>query len=316
MQRFETPPFRPPSEAHSLLVRATRNCSWNRCAFCYGIHWNRGKLEIRSVDDIKQDISAMQDLANEIIEWARVNICLDQIQQVAVSNGVLWLTDEGVKRAFIGDLDSLVMKTSDMVKVVEYLYETFPTLQRVTCYARAKTILKRPQEDLKKLRTAGITRLHLGLETGDDSLLKFINKGATADEMIEAGRMVKKAGISLSEYVILGLGGQTRWREHARQTAKVLNAIDPDFIRVRTLSVFPGTPLYDAVNRGEFSQLSDRKILQEERLLISLLEVSSEFVSDHISNYVPVEGKLPIAKQEMLEQLDDVLSSERLFRSQ
>jgi radical SAM superfamily enzyme YgiQ (UPF0313 family) len=315
MLRFETPPFRPPSEAHSLLIRATRNCSWNRCAFCYGIHWNRGKLEIRSVDDIKQDISAMQDLATEIIKWAKANGCLNQIQQVAASNGVLWLTNDGVKSAFIGDLDSLVMKTSDMVQVVEFLYETFPAIERVTCYARAKTILKRPQEDLKKLRTAGVSRLHLGLETGDDALLKFINKGATAHEMIKAGRMVKKAGISLSEYVILGLGGQAGWREHARQTAKVLNAIDPDFIRVRTLSVFSGTPLFDAVNRGEFSLLSDREILKEERLLISLLEVNSEFVSDHISNYVPVEGKLPMAKQEMLEQLDDVLSSERLFRS-
>jgi radical SAM superfamily enzyme YgiQ (UPF0313 family) len=314
MLRFETPPFRPPSEAHSLLIRATRNCSWNRCAFCYGIHWNRGKLEIRPVDDIKQDISAMQDLANEIIKWAKANGCLNQIQQVAASNGVLWLTNEGVKSAFIGDLDSLVMKTSDMVQVVEFLYETFPAIERVTCYARAKTILKRPQEDLKKLRAAGVFRLHLGLETGDDALLKFINKGATAHEMIKAGRMVKKAGISLSEYVILGLGGQAGWREHARQTAKVLNAIDPDFIRVRTLSVFSGTPLFDAVNRGEFSQLSVREILKEERLLISLLEVNSEFVSDHVSNYVPVEGKLPMAKQEMLEQLDDVLSSGRLLR--
>ncbi len=315
MLRFETPPFRPPSEAHSLLIRATRNCSWNRCAFCYGIHWNRGKLEIRPVDDIKQDISAMQDLANEIIKRAKANKCLNQIRQVAESRGVLWLTNEGVKSAFIGDLDSLVMKTSDMVQVVEFLYETFPAIERVTCYARAKTILRRPQEDLKKLRAAGVSRLHLGLETGDDELLKFINKGATAHEMIKAGRMVKKAGISLSEYVILGLGGQAGWREHARQTAKVLNAIDPDFIRVRTLSVLSGTPLFDAVNRGEFSQLSVREILQEERLLISLLEVNSEFVSDHISNYVPVEGKLPMAKQEMLEQLDDVLSSERLFRS-
>ncbi len=257
----------------------------------------------------------MQDLANEIIKWAKANRCLNQIQQVAASNGVLWLTNEGVKSAFIGDLDSLVMKTSDMVQVVEFIYETFPSIERVTCYARAKTILQRPREDLNKLRTAGVSRLHLGLETGDDVLLKFINKGATAHEMIKAGRMVKKAGISLSEYVILGLGGQAGWREHARQTAKVLNAIDPDFIRVRTLSVFPGTPLFDAVNRGKFSLLSNREILQEERLLISLLEVNSEFVSDHISNYVPVEGKLPMAKQEMLEQLDDVLSSERLFRS-
>ncbi len=308
MIQFETPPFRPPSEAQSLLVRATRNCPWNRCAFCYGIHWNRQKLELRPVEDIKQDIRNMKALADEIIAWAEQNNYRDQIERVAASNGILWLTNEGVKTAFIGDSDSLIMKTPELLEVVEFMHRTFPTLERVTSYARAKTVLSKSQDELAQLRQAGLTRLHLGLETGDDELLKFIDKGATAEEMIEAGKRVNAAGISLSEYVILGMGGRDKWEQHARGTARVLNAIDPAFIRVRTLIVFPGTPLQEAIDRGEFHQISAEEVLREERLLIELLEVNSEFVSDHVSNYLPINGKLPESKAEMLEQIDTVLA--------
>ncbi len=309
MLHFETPPYRPPSEARSLLVRATRYCPWNRCAFCYGIHWQRRKLEIRSTQEIKNDILAMKALAEEIREWAQKIGAEDRIEEVAPYSGVLWLTNQGVRTAFIGDSDSLIMKTDDLVEILEFLRQTFPTLERVTSYARAKTVLRKRPDELKRLREAGLNRLHLGLETGDDVLLKFIDKGATAAEMIEAGRSVKEAGISLSEYVILGLGGQARWREHAEETARVLNAIDPDFIRVRTLIIFPGTPLREALDRGAFKPLPPEGILREERLLIERLEVNSEFVSDHVSNYLPIEGKLPEAKESMLASIDAVLSA-------
>ncbi len=309
MIQFETPPFRPPSEACSLLVRATRNCSWNRCAFCYGVHWGRNKLEFRPIEDIKQDILNMKALADEITSWAEQNGYQDQVERVANSNGVPWLTDEGVKTAFIGDSDSLIMKTPDLQEVVEFMHQTFPTLERITSYARAKTVLRKTPEELAQLRQAGLTRLHLGLETGDDELLEFIDKGATAEEMIDAGKRVREAGMSLSEYVILGMGGQDKWEQHARGTARVLNAIDPDFIRVRTLIVFPGTPIQDSIERGEFRQISVEGVLREERLLIELLEVNSEFVSDHVSNYLPINGKLPQAKPEMLEQIDAVLAT-------
>ncbi|MBT4512104.1 MAG: radical SAM protein [Chloroflexi bacterium] len=306
---FETPPYRPPSEAYSLLVRATRNCSWNRCTFCYGVHWNRDKLELRSVNEIKHDILAMKTLADETTDWAEKNGYGDRVGEVALSNGLLWLTNEGVKTAFIGDSDSLIMKAADLVEVITFLYEAFPSLERVTSYARAKTVLRKTPFELKQLNDAGLTRLHLGLETGDDELLTFIDKGATAEEMIEGGKRVKEAGISLSEYVILGIGGQARWKEHAEGTARVLNATDPDFIRVRTLIVFPGTPLQQAVDRGEFNQLSSEEVLREERLLIELLDVNSEFVSDHVSNYVSINGKLPENKREMLSQLDAALGA-------
>jgi radical SAM superfamily enzyme YgiQ (UPF0313 family) len=315
MMNFETPPYRPPSEAYSLLVRATRNCSWNRCTFCYGVHWNRDKLELRSVDEINHDILAMKTLSDEIIDWAEKNGYGDRVGEVALSNGLLWLTNEGVKTAFVGDSDSLIMKAADLVEVIAFLYETFPSLERVTSYARAKTVLRKTPSELKQLNDAGLTRLHLGLETGDDELLTFIDKGATAEEMIEAGKRVKEAGISLSEYVILGMGGQARWKEHAEGTARVLNATDPDFIRVRTLIVFPGTPLQQAVDRGEFSHLSSDEVLHEERLLIELLDVNSEFVSDHVSNYVSINGKLPENKKEMLSQLDAALGASPAAKS-
>jgi radical SAM superfamily enzyme YgiQ (UPF0313 family) len=313
--QYESLPIRPPNEARSLLVRATRYCPWGRCIFCYGILWDRRKLELRPVEDIKQDILAMKAHAHEITEWAVENDAKDRIEQVAVYNNVLWLTNEGVRTAFIGDSDSLIMKTDDLVEVLEFLYQTFPTLERVTSYGRAKTAVRKTPESLKRLHDAGLTRLHLGLETGDDELLKYINKGATAVEMIEAGRKIKESGISLSEYVLLGIGGQDRWREHAEGTARVLNAIDPDFIRARTLMVVPGTPLYDKVEQGEFKQLSPEGILHEERLLIENLEVNSEFVSDHVSNYLPLDGKLPGAKKEMLELLDKFLEASPELRA-
>ena len=251
----------------------------------------------------------MKTLSDEITDWAEKNGYGDRVGEVALSNGLLWLTNEGVKTAFVGDSDSLIMKAADLVEVIAFLYETFPSLERVTSYARAKTVLRKTPSELKQLNDAGLTRLHLGLETGDDELLTFIDKGATADEMIEAGKRVKEAGISLSEYVILGMGGQARWKEHAEGTARVLNATDPDFIRVRTLIVFPGTPLQQAVDRGEFNQLSSDEVLREERLFIELLDVNSEFVSDHVSNYVSINGKLPENKREMLSQLDAALGA-------
>jgi radical SAM superfamily enzyme YgiQ (UPF0313 family) len=316
MIQYESLPIRPPSEARSLLVRATRFCPWGRCIFCYGVLWDYRKLELRSVDDIKQDILAMKVHADQITEWAVENHAEDRVEQVAIANNVLWLTNQGVKTAFIGDSDSLIMKTDDLVEVIEFLYRTFPTLERVTSYGRAKTALRKSPESLKRLHDAGLTRLHLGLETGDDELLKYIDKGATSVEMIEAGRKIKESGISLSEYVLLGIGGEDRWKQHAEGTARVLNMIDPDFIRARTLIVVPGTPLYDKVESGEFRRLSPEGILREERLLIENLEVTSEFVSDHSSNYLPLDGKFPEAKEQFLGLIEKFLEAPPGLRTQ
>lgn len=312
---YECPFIRPPSEAQSLLVRATRYCPWGRCIFCYGVLWDHRKLELRPVEEIKGDILAMKAESDQILEWANQHDTRDRVEEVAMHNNRLWLTNEGVKTAFIGDSDSLIMKTDELVEVIEFLYETFATLERVTSYARAKTALKKRPDELRRLHDAGLTRLHVGLESGDDEILKYVDKGATADEMVRAARKIKESGISLSEYVLLGIGGKDRWQEHAEGTAIALNAIDPDFIRARTLIVVPGTPLYEKVEQGEFKRLSPEGILKEERLLIQLLEVNSEFVSDHVSNYLPIDGKLPEAKEDMLELLDAILEASAEVRA-
>ena len=307
---YEQPPYRPPTEAYSLLVRVTRNCSWNRCEFC--CMYKGTKLEIRPVEDVKNDIRAMKMVADEIKEWAWRNGYGDRVGTVARANGLYWLNDGEVKHAFIADSNSVIIKAEDLAQIVGFLYETFPTLERVTSYARAKTLVKKSMEDLKLLREAGLNRLHVGLETGDGELLKIIQKGATPDEMILGGQKALQAGFELSEYIMPGLGGREKWEQHARGTARVLNAINPHFIRLRTLFVVPGTTLAERYERGEFSRQTIDGLLNEVRLLIEELTVSSDFVvSDHVANRYMwgIDGKPSLDKERMLKAVDSLIAA-------
>ncbi len=318
---FEQGPIRPPSEAYSLLLRLTRNCPWNRCEFC---HTYKGeKFSLRTMEEVKNDIDTVQAIVSEIkaLSWTHgfagdiTTPLVNRILQnpLRYPEGFrtvsLWLYDGG-KTVFLQDADSLVLKTDSVVDILNYLRKTFPSVERITTYARAKTVSKKTIEELQDLCRAGISRIHIGLETGYDRLLQYIKKGVTAQEQIEAGKKVKESGISLSEYVILGLGGKGMWREHAAETAKVLNQINPDFIRVRTLKVLKIMPLYEKIETGEFGLLSDDEIVAEERLLVENLEgITSTFASDHILNLLgEVEGKLPEEKNEMLRRIDRYLA--------
>jgi len=305
---YELPPFRPPTEAYSLLIRATRNCSWNRCQFCS--MYKGAKLEIRPVEELKGDILTMKRLVEEIEEWACAIGYGNEVGMVARANGIHWLDEGAVKNVFIGDSNSVIMKTEDLAEIVSFLYETFPTLERVTSYARAKTLVKKSAAELRMLRDAGLTRLHVGLETGDDELLQYVEKGASAEEMIIGGRKAIEAGFELSEYVMPGLGGQERWQQHVRGTARVLSEINPHFIRLRTLGLVPGTPLYEKNQRGELTLQSREGLFIEVRTLIEKLNATSEFVvSDHSANYYMwgVDGRLPQDKARMLETIDAML---------
>ncbi len=217
------------------------------------------------------------------------------------------LYGDRVGTVFIGDSNSLTVKTQILVQVLKSLYASFPHLERVTSYARAKTLAKKPMEDLEKIRQAGLTRLHVGLETGDRDLLEEIGKGATPEEMVEAGRKSKEAGFEYSLYVLLGIGGEEKWENHARGTAEVLNQIDPHFIRVRTFIPQPNSPLYEAMEEGRFHLPSPETILKETRLLLEDLQVTSQFLSDHISNLLPLHGKLPEDKGRMIQMIDEAL---------
>jgi radical SAM superfamily enzyme YgiQ (UPF0313 family) len=273
---YDFPPFRPPSEANSLLLRVTRGCPWNRCAFCS--MYKTVKFEIRDLEEIRRDIDMAGDLYGD-----------------------------RVRTVFIADSDSLVTKTEVFIEVLKSLYASFPHVERITSYARAKTLAKKPFDDLEKIRKMGLTRLHVGLETGDRELLQEIKKGATPEEMIEAGKKAKRAGFEYSLYVLLGIGGEEKWEQHAGGTAEVLNQIDPHFIRVRTFIPQPDSPLYDAMEAGRFQPPGPETILKETKLLLEELEVTSEFLSDHISNLLPLHGRLPEEKERMVVMAEEAL---------
>ncbi|MBI2877446.1 MAG: radical SAM protein [Candidatus Tectomicrobia bacterium] len=282
MMPYDVGPIRPPSEARSLLIRLTRNCPWNRCEFCPVYKGQR--FEKKSVAEIQEDIlRAAQFYGGRIPH---------------------------VRTAFLQDADSLILKTDELVTILSFLKQAFPNLERITSYGRGRTLARKSVEEWRAIQAAGLSRVHLGLETGCDALLHYVQKGATAQEMIEGGRRVVEAGLSLSVYVILGLGGQAMWREHAVETARVINQIGPDFIRFRTLCVREGTPLREKLERGEFILLPDEEIVREERLLLERLEgIHSQVVSDHISNLLEeVMGRLPEDKEPMLSVLDRFLA--------
>lgn len=317
LHSFELGPIRPPSEAYSLLIRVTRNCPWNRCQFC---HTYKGtKFQLRSVEEIKNEIDTAKAIYDRVKELSWTAGYGGNLRQAAVAalrgspdaavrNVALWLYAGG-ENAFLQDANTLIMRTKDLAEVVRHLKQTFPSIKRVTSYGRSDTASRKTLEELKELREAGLSRLHIGLESGYDPLLKYMDKGVTAARHVEGGKMVVASGISLCEYVILGLGGRKWWREHASETARVLTEIDPDFIRVRTLAINDKMPLYEEVKNGNFIRSTEEEIVEEERLFIEHLECHSNFVSDHITNLLQeIEGKLPEDKPKFLAIIDRFLA--------
>ena len=314
---YEIGPIRPPSEAYSLFVRVTRNCPWNRCKFCH--IYKGSKFEIRSVDDIKRDIDIARLCYDAIKENAAKKGLGDNVRSAAAAmlntvpseafnNVALWLYAGG-ENVFIQDANSLVISTDQLVEVLDYLKKTFPSIKRITSYARAHTAARKTVEELRRLHESGLSRLHIGLESGSDTVLKFMDKGVTAADQIRGGKNIVASGISLSEYVLIGAGGKKIWREHATETARVLNEINPDYIRIRTLTINSQMPLCDEVEKGNFLRSNDEDAANEERLLIEKLDCSSNFVSDHTTNlFQELEGKLPGDKAGFLTVIDRFLA--------
>ncbi|MFC2014538.1 radical SAM protein [Chloroflexota bacterium] len=320
---FEIGAIRPPSEggSFSLLLRVTRNCPWSRCTFCYGRFYNRERFELRPVDEVKTDIDSAKAISNEIqtvsdnlglggkieplakifqtrLLYGKELISLsgDEMKNfhclVTVYN---WLVSGG-KTVFLQDADTLIMYTDQLVEVIKYLKKIFPSIERITSYARSKTVIKKKPEELSLLNQAGLNRLHIGLESGDDELLKSVDKGVTAEEHILAGKKALEAGFELSEYVMPGLAGKSGGVQHAVNTARVLSEINPHFIRLRPFMPSSRTPLLEAYRKGEFEITSPHESLREIRLMIENLEVSSRVCFDHNlnpsyrsgNNYVPL----------------------------
>ena len=310
---FELGPFRPPSEAFSLLLRLTRNCPWNRCRFC-GMYKGQ-RFELRPVEEIKRDIEAVKKLRDRIVELAwrsgyggrqkdAARMVLVKPPDQSFYNVALWLYGGG-QNVFLQDANTIIMRTPELVEVLRFLKETFPEVTRITSYGRSKTAAKKSAQELRDISDAGLSRVHIGLESGSDAVLKLMDKGVTAAEHIAGGRKVVESVISLSEYVLLGLGGRGLWREHAVETARVLSEISPNFIRIRTLSVSPALPMYADLEGGSFVIENDEEMVEELKLLVENLDCGSNFVSDHINNLLQeVEGKLPEDKGRMLATIE------------
>lgn len=310
--------IRPPSEAGSLLIRLTRNCPWNLCAFCPT--YKGKKFSFRQVAEIKRDIDSFKEIERELINLSNELGCGGRIDgKVAGAAygryGFLyyhvgsWLASGG-RNVFLQDADSLIMKTADLLEVLGHLRAAFPSVDRITTYARSRTVMKKSGGELAELARAGIRRVHTGVESGSDEVLSFIKKGAGGDDHILAGKMLKEAGVSVCQYVILGMGGKRWAEEHPLQTARVINAVDPDFVRFRTLAVKEDSTLAGMVEKGDFAPLSEDEIVREERVLIENLNgIKTRLVSDHILNLLEeVEGRLPEDKEKMLGLIDRYLA--------
>ncbi|MFO7713418.1 radical SAM protein [Desulfosarcina sp.] len=316
---FEQGPIRPPSEAGSLLVRVTRNCPWNRCAFCpvyKGAPFSvRPETHvITDIDALHRHVQTLKRLADPSGQILRQPINeqmrdLGPEDQQSFGAALNWYAG-GMTSIFLQDANSLVVKPDALIRILNHLRSRFPWVARITSYARSHTIARISDDNLRQMRAAGLNRIHIGLESGSDAVLKMVRKGVDKQTQIKAGEKVKKAGMELSEYVMPGLGGRDLSENHATETADALNRINPDFIRLRTLAIPAGIPLAEEHRKGRFVKLNDVEVIREIRLFIeSLAGITSMIVSDHILNlFEEVQGRLPDAKADILAALDRFLA--------
>ena len=273
---YDTPVFRPPSEARSFILRVTRGCAHNKCTYC---NMYRGvPFQILKDEEISRQIA------------------------LAAHYG-----KDRVRRVFLADGDALVLPTAKLLKILHALRDTFPKLQRVSSYAAPKDILRKSEEELRQLKEAGLQLLYYGMETGDDITLKAVNKGVNGEEAVEAGRRVTASGMKLSIMVILGLAGKEGSKRHALETAKAINIMKPTMWSALCLMLYRGSELLDQFERGEFNPLSPAECMEELYTIMENVDLPEDkhclFRSNHISNYIPLAGTLPKDKQRLLREI-------------
>ncbi|MDR2861298.1 MAG: radical SAM protein [Syntrophobacterales bacterium] len=342
LEPFEICHIRPPTENNSLTIRLTRNCGWNRCSFC-PVYKGHAVFSRRTIDDVQADIERIgriDDLlhqeailssssqaeafkkAEELIRpWEK------EIKKHSASSSDDWfspwfkeesdLRDSvfhvlswrlgGGETCFLGDADSLILSADFFTDVMARVTKSFPSVKRFTVYGRTASAARKPLEELIAFREAGLHRIHFGLESGSDKVLNFMNKGETAEKHIKGCRKTKEAGLSCSVYIMPGLGGAEWSEEHGRETARVINESSPDFIRLRTLEIFPETPLQAAALNGSFREAPEEQVVSEIRQLIEAIEVDTVLYSDSASNLLTVNGRLPHNKEAMYRLIDRYL---------
>ena len=315
---FEQGPIRPPSEANSLLLRVSRNCPWNRCTFCPV--YKDERFSIRPAAHVKRDIDAVwrhvQLLCERISASAPVQAAIQDLavklepdELPAFQAACHWLVAGRLKSIFLQDANSLAIKPAALLEILEHIRLRFPRVERITSYARSQSVARLAPETLAELREAGLSRIHVGLESGADEVLARVQKGATQELHVKAGLMAKAAGFELSEYYMPGLGGSEFTRVNAIETASAMNLIDPDFIRLRSLAVPEGIPLFDELQSGGFTRCSEVQVQEEILLFLESLDgIGSKVRSDHILNLLPeVNGMLPGDADRMTRAVRDFL---------
>lgn len=275
--KYEGPIYRPPSEAHSLLIQATVGCPHNKCTYCM-VYKKGPHYRVRSFEEISEDID-----------------------EASRTHGA------AVRTLFFPAGNTIAMPTETLAAACRLARKRFPRLERITVYGSSRYIAEKGPGDLAILREAGLNRIHVGMESGDDEVLEQVKKGTTASEQIRAGRWVKEAGMELSEYVVLGLGGRERTEQHALATARALNAVEPDFVRLRTLVPKINTLLLHQIRKGGFQPLGPHEVLRETRRLIENMSCRTKLKSDHYTNYINLEGRLPGDKERLLTEIDQAL---------
>jgi radical SAM superfamily enzyme YgiQ (UPF0313 family) len=356
---FEVCSIRPPTENSSLSFRLTRNCYWNKCAFCpvykLGAHYSK-----RSIDEVLEDIIRAKRMDDYLFEqgigypvystaaYGRIPELADAVKAAQWEAGIFpdppdeetrcaddldprmawfltWFNSRpgiaecmnhlitwrinGGRTCFLGDADSLNLKPDFIFRVISAVRLQFPSISRFTVYGRTSTAARmRSVKELRSMADAGLHRVHFGLESGSDNVLSLVNKGVTAEEHVKGCLKTKEAGLSCSVYVMPGLGGAAFSEEHAHDTARVLTQIAPDFIRLRSLEVFPMTGLADALRDGLFIEANEEQVVREIRTLVEEIDVDTEILSDSASNLLSIYGTLPRDRGRMLGEIDGYLS--------
>ena len=277
MIRYEGAVYRPPSEAHSLILQATLGCSYNRCTFC--AMYREKQFRPRKIKELLQEI-----------EWAGREM-------------------GRVRKVFLGDGDALIARPKFLHEVLAALAAQFKELQRVSCYASPQALAVRTVDEMRSLREAGLTQYYLGIESGHDQVLLELEKGVDAAEMIRVANKAHAAGVRLSTMILLGAGKRALSHEHALESARVVNAIQPRFVSTLVITPVEGTPLFESAEKGEFETLTPLELAQELRTFLAALELKrTVFRSNHASNYLSVAGTLPKDKAAMVAALDAVLA--------
>ena len=307
---FEQGPIRPPSEARSLLIRVSRNCPWNKCTFCPV--YKKEKFSLRPAEHVKKDIdavarhaAALRGMADDSGQISRDDVDaymadLSGSDRQAFNAALNWLA-AGMDSIFLQDANSLIIKPAEMVDILTHLKNQFAWVSRITAYARSHTIARISDKELNEIAAAGLNRIHIGMESASDEVLKRVAKGSSKEQHVKAGKKVVNAGMELSEYVMPGLGGRDLSGVHARETADALNQINPHYIRLRTLAIPGSVPLFEDFQSGRFEKLTDYEVAEEILLFLESLDgITSYIRSDHILNlFEEVEGKLPEDKEKM-----------------